>query len=92
MKPAKKLSEYTDGELSLLVWLSAFGNGSQRKAALGNRYDAVQALVEKEASTGLYEPGGSIADLEKLKKAVTATYSEAAKDLISEIEKEAKNE
>lgn len=90
MKLAKKINEYSDGELSLLVWMGTFGNGSARKAALGDRFDAVQDLVEKEASTGLYEPGGNVYDLERLKKAVTSTYSEAAEELIKEIEKEAK--
>lgn len=90
MKINKPLTEFTDGELSLLVWLNGFGNGSDRKRALGDRYDAVQALVEKEASTGIYQPGGSVADLERLKKAVTETYAEAASELIKEIEKEAK--
>ena len=90
MKPAKNLKEYSDGELSLLVWLGAFGNGSARKAALGDRFDSVQDLVEKEASTGLYQPGGNVMDLERLKKAVKETYSTAADDLIKAIEKETK--
>ena len=85
-----KLSEYSDTELSLLVWLGAFGTGAERKRLLGNRYSAVQDLVEVQARSGVCEPGKPIYDLEKLKKAVESTYSEAAKDLIEEIEKEAK--
>lgn len=91
MKISKPLAEFTDGELSLLVWLGTFGVGGDRKKALGDRYGKVQDLVEKEASTGIYSPGGSVADLERLKKAVTSTYSEAAEDLIKAIEKEAKS-
>ena len=85
-----KFNDYSDTELALLVWLGTFGVGAQRKEALGKRYAAVQNLVEKQARTGVCEPGGSVADLEKLKKAVQSTYSEAAEELIKEIEKEAK--
>lgn len=85
-----KLSEYSDTELSLLVWLGAFGNGANRKAVLGSRFNAVQDLVEQQARTGICEPGKSIIDLEALKKAVKATYSDAADDLIKTIEKETK--
>lgn len=85
-----KMKDYTDGELSLLVWLGTFGNGSNRKTALGDRYSAVQTLVEKEASTGIYEPGGNNYDLSKLIEAVKKTYSDAAENLIDEIKKETK--
>lgn len=85
-----KLSDYSDTELSLLVWLGAFGNGANRKAALGSRFSAVQDLVEQQARTGICEPGKSIIDLEALKKAVKETYATAAEDLIEAIEKETK--
>lgn len=37
----------SDEELARRVWTGEFGNGDERKAALGSRYDAVQALVDK---------------------------------------------
>lgn len=37
----------SDEELARRVWAGEFGNGEDRKKALGSRYDAVQALVDK---------------------------------------------
>ena len=37
----------TDEELARRVWAGEFGNGDARKAALGSRYSAVQALVNQ---------------------------------------------
>lgn len=37
----------SDEELARRVWTGEFGNGDARKAALGSRYNAVQALVDK---------------------------------------------
>jgi N-acetylmuramoyl-L-alanine amidase len=36
-----------DEELARRVWLGEFGNGEERKAKLGNRYDSVQNLVNQ---------------------------------------------
>lgn len=41
------LSEFTDEELAHKVWAGEFGNGEDRKKALGSRYAAVQGLVNK---------------------------------------------
>ena len=37
----------SDEELAKRVWAGEFGNGDARKEALGDRYDSVQALVDK---------------------------------------------
>lgn len=37
----------SDEELARRVWTGEFGNGDARKKALGSRYNAVQALVDK---------------------------------------------
>lgn len=37
----------SDEELARRVWTGEFGNGQDRKNALGSRYNAVQALVDK---------------------------------------------
>lgn len=39
------LSKYTDAQLAEMVKDGKFGNGDARKKALGNRYNAVQAIV-----------------------------------------------
>ena len=42
-----ELDKYTDEELAYMVINGDFGNGEERKEKLGNRYDAVQDLVNK---------------------------------------------
>ena len=37
----------SDEELAKRVWAGEFGNGEERKEALGSRYDAVQTLVDQ---------------------------------------------
>lgn len=54
--PAKKassdpLSKYTDEQLADKVIKGDFGNGSDRKKALGSRYAAVQKIVDQKLSS-----------------------------------------
>lgn len=42
-----KYAGVSDEELARRVWTGEFGNGQDRKNALGSRYNAVQALVDK---------------------------------------------
>lgn len=84
----KDLDLYSDEELALCVWAGWFGDGLVRKTKLGNRYAAVQAIVEKQARTRLIEPIGKSADIEAITKAVNTLYDEAADELIEMIEKE----
>lgn len=46
-KPTVPFEGVSDEELARRVWAGEFGDGEDRKKALGSRYDAVQALVEK---------------------------------------------
>lgn len=41
------LAQYTDEQLAQMVWQGKFGSGAARIQALGSRYAAVQALVNK---------------------------------------------
>lgn len=45
--PVDPFPNVSDEELARRVWTGEFGNGDARKAALGSRYNAVQALVDK---------------------------------------------
>ena len=45
VKPEDPLARYTDRELAEMVLQGKFGNGPQRKEELGERYKAVQAIV-----------------------------------------------
>lgn len=46
-KSTNELDKYTDEELAKMVWAGVFGNDTERKEKLGNRYKAVQDLVNK---------------------------------------------
>lgn len=41
------LDNYSDEELAKMVWQGKFGNGDERKIQLGDRYNAVQNLVNQ---------------------------------------------
>ena len=42
-----ELDKYSDEELAKMVWQGKYGNGEERKIQLGDRYNAVQNLVNK---------------------------------------------
>lgn len=84
----KDLDLYCDEELALCVWAGFFGEGPERKQKLGNRYSAVQDIVNKQGRTQLIEPIGKPADIGAISRAVTTLYDEAAEELIEMIEKE----
>ena len=44
---ANELDKYSDEELAKMVWQGKFGDGEERKQKLGNRYAAVQNLVNQ---------------------------------------------
>ncbi len=46
-EPVDPFPGVSDEELAARVWAGEFGNGDERKEALGIRYDAVQALVDQ---------------------------------------------
>lgn len=54
-KPTNPLNQYTDDELAERVLEGYYGNGNERKKALGSRYEAVQKIVnEKLAKKPVY--------------------------------------
>lgn len=48
-KAEEPLSKYTDQQLADMVMQGEFGNGDDRKKALGKRYDPVQKIVNQKA-------------------------------------------
>ena len=59
--PSNPLDKYSDEELANMVLEGKFGNGEDRKKALGNRYDAVQKIVnEKVYGTKKLEVGTKV--------------------------------
>lgn len=51
VKPKDPLDDFSDAELAEKVMRGEFGNGEDRKKALGKRYEAVQKLVEQKVKT-----------------------------------------
>ena len=58
------LNKYTDYQLALKTIKGDFGNGEDRRKALGNRYRSVQAIVDA-IMMGKYDGGYSINDISK---------------------------
>lgn len=59
-------------DLANRVIAGEFGNGEQRKAALGDRYDEVQAEVNRILGGGGSSSGGSSVDIDQLARDVIA--------------------
>ena len=83
IKPGR-LQTYTDTELALMILLGCYGNGAARKNALGSRYAAAQALVEKILKTGAV-PDGSGADYDSIQKAVYDVFYDSINDITNEV-------
>lgn len=66
-KPSVPYEGVSDEELARRAWTGEFGNGEERKAKLGSRYDAVQALVNK----GVGKPQSSNAQYYTIKRGDT---------------------
>lgn len=67
----------SDEELARRVWTGEFGNGDARKQALGSRYNAVQALVDKgvgKNSTPAPAPSTKLSLDEIAKKVINGAY------------------
>lgn len=74
-KPSNDLSQYTDEQLADMVIDGVFGSGDARKKALGDRYRAVQDIVNKrfqekpDAPKGIVytvKPGDSLSAIAKM--------------------------
>lgn len=54
VKDTSNLNGYTNAQLVEMVLAGKFGNGAKRRAALGDRYAAVQALVDQKLSASTF--------------------------------------
>lgn len=81
--PQEDLSKYSDEELARKVINGDYGNGEERKNALGNRYNAVQSIVNKILS-GTNENKPNI--LEMVRKTIRGDYGngEARKNALGQ--------
>lgn len=66
------LSNYTDEQLADKVIVGEFGNGGTRKAALGSRYNAVQAIVNQKLNGSYSAPAPAKKSVEEVAKEVIA--------------------
>jgi LysM repeat protein len=48
------LAKYTNEQLADLVIQGKFGNGAERKKALGSRYEAVQKIIDQKVNSAAY--------------------------------------
>lgn len=81
-KPASNpLDQYTDEQLADQVLAGKYGNGDDRKKALGSRYDAVQKIVNKklEAAKAVYYYVRSGDNLTKIAKMYGTTVDNLVK-------------
>lgn len=87
--PTDPFAGVSDEALAARVWAGEFGNGDARKAALGNRWAAVQALVDQGVGkpapapkpVNLYAAGRQIADLNGAPLFATAYTDQPANHL-----------
>ena len=84
----QNLDTYSDLELALMVVLGYFGNGATRKAKLGARYAAVQAIVEQIVKGTVPAGSGRLPQEDKIKDAVKSVFI----DIINELSEEIKDE
>lgn len=75
---SEDLLKYRDEELAKMVWQGKFGNGEERKQRLGERYNAVQNLVNQgigKDNTQTSTPQENKADiLEMVRKTIRGDY------------------
>ena len=71
-KNENNLSQYSDNELADMVIQGKFGNGEQRKNALGNRYNNVQNIVNLKLNT--QEKHESFDLLDAVRKTIRGDY------------------
>lgn len=83
MKPGK-LSSYTDLELALMIMCGYYGNGAARKTALGSRYNAAQAIVDKMINSGKV-PDGSAHSTAQIRSAISKAFTETINEFTNEI-------
>ena len=75
--PTNPLDVFTDEQLAEKVWANEFGTGNARKKALGDRYEAVQAIVNKQAKEKQTLTAGAIVRLVKEPLYQTSTAKNA---------------
>lgn len=85
----EQLDKYSTEELAAWTLAGYTGYGDERKTFLGSRYYDVQRVVNEVLGNSIIKPAERT-DTAALEKAVKATYSSAADELISLIRKETK--
>ena len=85
MAATQALSTYSNLELALMVLLGYYGNGQARKNKLGNRYDAVQAIVE-QILRGTVPAGSAGYTKEQISKSLHSVFDQMIDDIVSEVD------
>lgn len=80
-----KLQTYSDLEIALMILLGCYGNGQERKDALGSRYGTCQSIVDYILNNDEVPNGSGNLDPKKLQDAVNAVFEDVLKDVKEEI-------
>lgn len=80
-----KLSSYSDLELALMILIGCYGNGNDRRQALGSRYAAAQGIVEQILRTDKIPNGTGSADPDQIRKAVSSVFNDMIKEITDEV-------
>lgn len=83
------IKTYNDLELALMVLLGYMGNGTARVQKLGDRYSAVQKLVQQIIDTQKI-PSGSSYTRDQITKAVQSVLNTDIKEFAEAIKNELK--
>lgn len=88
MAAIQSISKYSDLELALMGFLGWIGNGQDRVNLLGNRYNAVQGIINQIINTDTVPAGTPSVNKDQIRKAVLNTFN----DIINEVSEEIINE
>ena len=88
MAAIQSISKYSDLELALMGFLGWIGNGQDRVNLLGNRYNAVQGIINQIINTDTVPAGTASVNKDQIRKAVLSTFN----DIINEVSEEIVNE
>lgn len=79
------LKTYSDLELALMVMLGYYGNGETRKKNLGDRYSAVQGIVQKIIDTDKVPAGTGLWNKDSIRKSIQAAFISDINEIAEEI-------
>lgn len=90
MAAIQSISKYSDLELALMGFLGWIGNGQDRVNLLGNRYNAVQGIINQIINTDTVPAGTPAVNKDQIKEAIHEAFDGIINDVTEEIINEIK--